>query len=97
MGITFLAFFDSGSLGLSLIGTCLGTWFEVAFLLDEALLVEGFTFGVSTGTYVGTCLAGDFPLALTEVSSGEKTISSTCWGSYSEASLLLVDFLILRA
>ena len=85
VGIAFLAFFDLDSSGLSSTGTCLGTFFEVAFLLDEALLVEGFTCGVLAGTYVGTCSAGAIPLALAEVSLGEETASSTCWGPVREA------------
>ena len=84
MGIAFLAFFDLGSAGLSSTGTCLGTYSGVAFLSDEALLVEGFTFRVSTGTCMGTCLVGAFPLTLTEVSSGAETSSSTWSGSCSE-------------
>jgi len=69
-GLAFLAFFNLGSSGLSSTRTCLGICSEVAFLLDEVLLVEGFTFGVLTGTCVGTCLPGAFPVALTKVSSG---------------------------
>ena len=45
--------------------------------------------GCSIGTYLDTCLAGAFPLALSAASSGEKTISSTWWVFCSEGPVCL--------
>ena len=94
MGIALWAFFNLGSSGLSSTGTYLGTCFEVAFLLDEALLVERCTGRVLPGTCVGTCYVAACSLALDEVSLGEETASSTCWASYLEGPVGLEDFLV---
>ena len=81
---SFLAFLDTGSSGLSLTRTCWGTYSGVAFLLDVALLEKVFWVGSVTGTCLGACLAGAFPLAFVEELSGEETIFSTCSSSCYE-------------
>jgi len=79
-----LTFLDLRSSGLASIGTYWGTCSEVAFLFDETLLEESFSYGVEAGTCSEACLAGASPLSVPAVLSGEEAISSTYWGSCVE-------------
>ena len=79
-----LTFLDLGSSGLVSVGTCWGTCSEATFLFDEALLEESHADGEEADTCLEACSAGAFSLSLAAVSSGEETISSTCWGSCYE-------------